>query len=167
MTTKTPERSRNSQSRTRKETNSIQARPQPRPNEGRYGPATQALPRNIYRPKGLAAGTNPTPATTENSPKGRDLRKVQSSAPARAISPCVSTGSAKQLMLLSLDGGGVKGLSSLLILKDIMGRHNRLRKAKALPHQKPCEAFDMIGGTSTGGYVFDAGFVNWKADESH
>jgi patatin-like phospholipase/acyl hydrolase len=51
------------------------------------------------------------------------------------------------LRLLSLDGGGVRGLSSLLILQELM--------AKICPenNQKPCDYFDMIGGTSTGGYV--------------
>lgn len=56
------------------------------------------------------------------------------------------------LCLLSLDGGGVRGLSSLYILKSIMDRLNHARKeAENLPPVKPCEVFDLIGGTSTGG----------------
>jgi patatin-like phospholipase/acyl hydrolase len=55
------------------------------------------------------------------------------------------------LCLLSLDGGGVRGLSTLYILKGIMDRLNSERKS--LPPLKPCEVFDLIGGTSTGGYV--------------
>jgi patatin-like phospholipase/acyl hydrolase len=55
------------------------------------------------------------------------------------------------LCLLSLDGGGVRGLSTLYILKIIMDRLNHERKATALPPVKPCEIFDLIGGTSTGG----------------
>lgn len=55
------------------------------------------------------------------------------------------------LCLLSLDGGGVKGLSSLYILKMIMARVNRERQAQGLVPKKPCEVFDLIGGTSTGG----------------
>lgn len=47
--------------------------------------------------------------------------------------------------LLSLDGGGVRGLSSLMILQQLM-----LTIDPASP-PKPCEYFDMIGGTSTGG----------------
>jgi len=43
------------------------------------------------------------------------------------------------------DGGGVRGLAALVILQDIMD--------KMFPGQKPCEAFDMIAGTSTGGYI--------------
>jgi patatin-like phospholipase/acyl hydrolase len=57
------------------------------------------------------------------------------------------------LCLLSLDGGGVRGLSTLCILKSIMDRLNRVRRESSLPHVKPCEVFDLIGGTSTGGYV--------------
>lgn len=40
------------------------------------------------------------------------------------------------------DGGGVRGYSSLLILKEVMAR---------MGNPKPCDVFDMIGGTSTGG----------------
>jgi patatin-like phospholipase/acyl hydrolase len=62
--------------------------------------------------------------------------------------PLDSTG----LCLLSLDGGGVRGLSTLYILKSIMDRLNLERNmADNLPPVKPCEVFDLIGGTSTGG----------------
>lgn len=62
--------------------------------------------------------------------------------------PLDSTG----LCLLSLDGGGVRGLSTLYILKSIMDRLNHERKITAnLPPTKPCKVFDLIGGTSTGG----------------
>ncbi|RDL30230.1 uncharacterized protein BP5553_10508 [Venustampulla echinocandica] len=64
--------------------------------------------------------------------------------------PLNSTG----LCLLSLDGGGVRGLSTLYILKSIMDRLNYERKCTAnLPPAKPCEVFDLIGGTSTGGLI--------------
>jgi predicted acylesterase/phospholipase RssA len=51
----------------------------------------------------------------------------------------------RKLKLLCLDGGGVRGLSSLFILKQLMEAIN--------PDDppKPCNYFDMIGGTSTGG----------------
>jgi patatin-like phospholipase/acyl hydrolase len=61
--------------------------------------------------------------------------------------PVDSTG----LCLLSLDGGGVRGLSTLYILKSIMDRLNHARAEHKLPAVKPCEVFDLIGGTSTGG----------------
>ena len=57
------------------------------------------------------------------------------------------------------DGGGIRGLSELLIIKEIMHRlmveENMKRESNgqslltSLP--KPCDYFDLIGGTSTGG----------------
>ncbi|KAF2152861.1 FabD/lysophospholipase-like protein [Myriangium duriaei CBS 260.36] len=51
------------------------------------------------------------------------------------------------LRLLTLDGGGVRGLSSLIILQSLMVSINRTNPPK------PCDWFDMIGGTSTGGLI--------------
>ena len=51
--------------------------------------------------------------------------------------------------ILSLDGGGVRGLSIIRILKCIMRNLNQERGYDL----EPWEEFDMIGGTSTGGYV--------------
>ena len=52
--------------------------------------------------------------------------------------------------ILSLDGGGVRGLSSLLILRNIMEEITRRNDtAEALP----CDYFDLIGGTGTGGLI--------------
>ncbi|KAL8894119.1 MAG: hypothetical protein Q9192_004599 [Flavoplaca navasiana] len=55
------------------------------------------------------------------------------------------------LCLLSLDGGGVRGLSTLYILKSIFRQLNQERNLTHLPPVKPCDVFDLIGGTSTGG----------------
>ncbi|KAI9883792.1 MAG: hypothetical protein M1823_004424 [Watsoniomyces obsoletus] len=57
------------------------------------------------------------------------------------------------LCLLSLDGGGVRGLSTLYILRGLMKSINSNRKAKLLAPVKPCQVFDLIGGTSTGGLI--------------
>jgi patatin-like phospholipase/acyl hydrolase len=54
------------------------------------------------------------------------------------------------LRLLVLDGGGVRGLATLQILKQLMDTVD----PESPP--KPCDYFDMIGGTSTGGLVFVA-----------
>ncbi|THW41362.1 phospholipase, patatin family protein [Aureobasidium pullulans] len=53
----------------------------------------------------------------------------------------------RDLNLLSLDGGGVRGLSSLYILQRIMNAID--------PDDppRPCDYFDVIGGTSTGGLI--------------
>lgn len=60
------------------------------------------------------------------------------------------------LCLLSIDGGGVRGLASLYILKSVMDRLNTARRNSEMnsPRLKPCDVFDLIGGTSTGGYDF-------------
>ncbi|KAF5855336.1 hypothetical protein ETB97_009428 [Aspergillus alliaceus] len=55
------------------------------------------------------------------------------------------------LCLLSLDGGGVRGLSTLYILKHLMNRLSQERPDRG--PVKPCEVFDLIGGTSTGGLI--------------
>ena len=51
----------------------------------------------------------------------------------------------------TVDGGGIRGISSLLILEHIM---EKICEAQGLDNvPKPCEHFDLIGGTSTGGQV--------------
>ncbi|EKM82275.1 hypothetical protein AGABI1DRAFT_124759 [Agaricus bisporus var. burnettii JB137-S8] len=65
------------------------------------------------------------------------------------------------LRLLALDGGGIRGLSELLIIKEVMHKlmfeENEKRKKdgeetlNVLP--KPCDYFDLIGGASTGGII--------------
>jgi hypothetical protein len=57
------------------------------------------------------------------------------------------------------DGGGIRGLSELLIIKEIMHRlmveENLKRESEGRPLltslPKPCHYFNLIGGTSTGG----------------
>ncbi|KAH6681362.1 hypothetical protein B0J14DRAFT_633104 [Halenospora varia] len=51
--------------------------------------------------------------------------------------------------LLSLDGGGLRGLSILYILQDLMAKLNENQD----PLLKPCEVFDLIGGSGTGGLI--------------
>ncbi|KAF1949575.1 FabD/lysophospholipase-like protein [Byssothecium circinans] len=63
------------------------------------------------------------------------------------------------LRLLALDGGGVRGLSSLLILKQLMLRINPIAPPR------PCDCFDMIGGTSTGGLIAIMLAVGLTVDE--
>jgi len=53
----------------------------------------------------------------------------------------------RDLRLLALDGGGVRGLSALMILQQLMETIDPENPPK------PCEFFDMIGGTSTGGLI--------------
>ena len=48
----------------------------------------------------------------------------------------------KNLRLICFDGGGVRGLASLYILGQILA---------SVGNPLPCQYFDMMGGTSTGG----------------
>lgn len=51
----------------------------------------------------------------------------------------------------NIDGGGVRGLSTLLILKALMATVNEERIKDGQPAVRPCELFDLIGGASIGG----------------
>ncbi|KAI0973461.1 acyl transferase/acyl hydrolase/lysophospholipase [Xylaria arbuscula] len=53
--------------------------------------------------------------------------------------------------ILSLDGGGIRGLSSLIILEEIMRQVSKARNMKNI--MRPCDYFHLIGGTSTGGII--------------
>ncbi len=55
------------------------------------------------------------------------------------------------LRLLSLDGGGVKGISSLMILDEIMKRIQK--KTNAKEPCRPADYFELAAGTSTGGII--------------
>lgn len=76
--------------------------------------------------------------------------------------------------ILSLDGGGVRGLSSLLILREIMVQ---LQDSKSLGSQKtststpaslkPCDFFELIVGTGTGGLsALSLGRLHMTVDEA-
>ncbi|KAG7094147.1 hypothetical protein E1B28_007759 [Marasmius oreades] len=56
----------------------------------------------------------------------------------------------RPLRLLSLDGGGVRGVSSLRILKRIM---EKVAEIENKPDIQPWQYFDMMAGTSTGGLI--------------
>ncbi|KAL2159081.1 hypothetical protein VTH06DRAFT_2840 [Thermothelomyces fergusii] len=60
------------------------------------------------------------------------------------------------LRILSLDGGGVRGYSIFLILQELMHRtfvevEGRAPRRSEIP--KPCDHFDLIVGTGTGGLI--------------
>ncbi|KAH7323496.1 hypothetical protein BKA65DRAFT_510932 [Rhexocercosporidium sp. MPI-PUGE-AT-0058] len=62
-----------------------------------------------------------------------------------------SSASRAPLKILSLDGGGIRGLSELYILDVIMHRVQLAGNLTAVP--LPADYFDIIGGTSTGGLI--------------
>ncbi|KAJ7803119.1 hypothetical protein B0H14DRAFT_3778711 [Mycena olivaceomarginata] len=49
------------------------------------------------------------------------------------------------------DGGGIRGLSMLIILEHLMYKLKVAEDLPAIPH--PCDYFDLIRGTSTGGLI--------------
>ncbi|MCJ1359494.1 MAG: hypothetical protein MMC33_009496 [Icmadophila ericetorum] len=61
--------------------------------------------------------------------------------PVPAVTRAPSKGGLK---MLCLDGGGVRGLASLYLLRQLLGY---------VGNPRPCEFFDVIGGTSTGGLI--------------
>src|SRR5271170_588332 len=62
------------------------------------------------------------------------------------------------LRILSLDGGGVRGMSSLFMLKAIIDEIQlklieEFKPLEPIPPIRPCQIFDLICGTSTGGLI--------------
>ncbi|KAI9772121.1 MAG: hypothetical protein M1840_001410 [Geoglossum simile] len=60
------------------------------------------------------------------------------------------------LRILSLDGGGVRGYSMLILLQELMHRtyveiEGKAPRREQIP--KPCDHFDLIAGTGTGGLI--------------
>lgn len=52
-------------------------------------------------------------------------------------------------LFVRVDGGGIRGLSSLSVLQSILLAVQAKLNLPKVP--LPCEIFDLIGGTSTGG----------------
>ncbi|KAF8547904.1 FabD/lysophospholipase-like protein [Imleria badia] len=55
-------------------------------------------------------------------------------------------------LVLSIDGGGFKGLACLLILAHLMAEISDGNE-EDIPHPRPCQIFDLVCGTSTGGLI--------------
>ena len=60
---------------------------------------------------------------------------------------------ARTLRVLSLDGGGVKGYTTLLILQRIFRTLKNIADLDDDSVLRPCDVFDLIVGTSTGGII--------------
>ncbi|KAF4891891.1 Vegetative incompatibility protein HET-E-1 [Colletotrichum fructicola] len=72
----------------------------------------------------------------------------------------------RPIRLLSLDGGGIRGVSSILVLKEVMRQVNIDRKPE--DHLLPWQVFDLIGGTSTGGIIaLMLGCLRMSVDECY
>ena len=58
----------------------------------------------------------------------------------------------KNLKILCLDGGGFRGLSSLIMLQRVFNT-SKSELEPPQPDLRPCDFFDLIAGTSTGGII--------------
>jgi patatin-like phospholipase/acyl hydrolase len=58
---------------------------------------------------------------------------------------------AQSLRILCIDGGGIKGYTALLVLRRILRTLSTDLDNKSPP--RPCDIFDLIAGTSTGGII--------------
>jgi hypothetical protein len=72
---------------------------------------------------------------------------------------------------INLDGGGIRGVSSLLILRDLMSKINsQIEHAtpagETLQHVEPHHIFELVAGTSTGGLIaIMLGKLNMSLDD--
>lgn len=67
------------------------------------------------------------------------------------MAPIIAT-PPKPLKILTLDGGGLQAISTLLILDKLL---DTIAKANGVPHKKPrpCDVFDTIAGIGAGGWL--------------
>lgn len=88
--------------------------------------------------------------TMEHNEVGKSLSTLERSTWLNVLAG-TSSKAKHHARILSLDGGGVRSLSSILILREIMEEIGRQIQADRTP--LPCEYFDLIGGTCTGGLI--------------
>ncbi|KAI5900624.1 FabD/lysophospholipase-like protein [Schizophyllum commune H4-8] len=87
-------------------------------------------------------------AVSQTSSFGSNSKPSRSSVPQDVV---YASPSEIGLRLLTFDDGGIRGLSMLLLLRIILHRVQRLSCLPALP--LPCDYFDFIAGSGTGGLI--------------
>jgi len=92
---------------------------------------------------------NVTPGSDSNPAPNPGVGEAPTAG--RSTTPVNRAEITHQPRILSLDGGGVRGISALVILEEIMKEVRRRENLKDVP--LPCDYFDLIGGTSTGGLI--------------
>lgn len=88
-------------------------------------------------------------------PRKKEKRKDKGAKPAKIATPVKTK---RKLRILSLDGGGIRGYSILVILGELMHQiyvqtHNGKGPKSPSELPRPCDYFDIIGGTGTGGLI--------------
>jgi patatin-like phospholipase/acyl hydrolase len=79
------------------------------------------------------------------------MNQMSAPDPYSGVSVLARNPSQLPLRLLAFDGGGIRGLSSLFVLGDIMEQIRLHQHLDETPH--PHKFFDLIGGTGTGGLI--------------
>ena len=122
------------------------------------GPSPSGPSPPLYSPP-LRPSAAQVPVTSDDRDANWKYGNVGVTLPPRALSDAAiptlprkvseAQNPVKVRKILSLDGGGVRGLSAIMILKYLMATLEDLRGCRVEPWQE----FDMIGGTSTGGLL--------------
>jgi len=112
-------------------------------------PQTYLAPQPAQSPPFAGLPRSPSPNLyPAQQPPAHSPQLFSSTIPSQR--PITKCNPPKVRKILSLDGGGVRGLSIIKIMKYIMQELNRERGLESAPLD-PWQEFDMIGGTSTGG----------------
>lgn len=130
-----------------------------KPSTGTYVRNTSHLPNHFAPPLppkelGLVKETHSASEIEANSDAGDSITYSEP----RTIAPLLPSTSRRRVRILSLDGGGIRGYSSLVILGELMHQvyvHENNGKPPASPADvpRPCDYFDLIGGNGTGGLL--------------
>ena len=67
--------------------------------------------------------------------------------------------------ILSLDGGGIRGIISAVILKEVENQLEKYCEEKNLPEIGLHDYFDLVAGTSTGSLIAAGIAVKKEADD--
>ncbi|TGZ76755.1 FabD/lysophospholipase-like protein [Ascodesmis nigricans] len=99
-----------------------------------------------------AAELDSEPRYSMDSLTQQTLQQLQlQAAPTAPAGPC-------KARILSLDGGGIRGYSTLIILQELMHQvyvytHNGKGPKTPADLPRPCDYFDLIAGNGTGGLI--------------
>ncbi|KAI9723915.1 MAG: hypothetical protein M1828_004034 [Chrysothrix sp. TS-e1954] len=118
----------------------------------------KAAPDDESQPQQQAQGYQSTPVPSKAISLSQDLAPRQ--IPEASDPPSIRK-------ILSLDGGGVRGLSDIMILECLM---NQLGHKRGFPRGKnidPWQEFDMIVGTSTGGLLLSCSMSVRQCEDAY
>ena len=78
---------------------------------------------------------------------------------------CKKAWAVMSFRILSLDGGGYRGLLASLMLVELQKEIDRACEEKGIPEKRIIDCFDLIAGTSTGSLIAAALSVGRSASE--